>query len=52
MIRVIQMLVAQAITRDQPQMHPDAIIDLFREEKGGPLALSKICKAGHLGIYS
>jgi len=51
MIRVIQMLVAQAITRDQTDMHPDKIIDLFREEKEGPLALSKICKAGQIGNF-
>jgi hypothetical protein len=50
MIRVIQMLVAEAISRDQTQLHPDSIIDWFREEKSGPLALSKICKAGHVGI--
>jgi hypothetical protein len=49
MIRVIQMMVAQAITRDQPQLHPDAIIDLFREEKAAPLALTRICKLGQIG---
>lgn len=46
MIRVIQMLVAQVITRDQPQLHPDNVIDFFREEKGAQLALSRICKLG------
>ena len=49
MIRVIQMLVAQAITRDQPHLHPDSIINLFREEKEAPLALSRICKMGQIG---
>ena len=49
MIRVIQMLLAQTITRDQSAMHPDKIIDLFREEKEGPLALSRICKTGQIG---
>lgn len=33
MIRVIQMLIAQTITRDQKSRHPDQIIDMFREEK-------------------
>ncbi len=43
------MLVASAITKDQAHLHPDNVIDLFREEKSGPLALSRICKMGHLG---
>ena len=46
MIRVVQMLLAQVVTRDRPQLHPDKVIDLFREEKGGPLALSRICQLG------
>lgn len=31
MIRVVQMMVAQAITRDQPQMQPNSVLDWFRE---------------------
>jgi len=30
MIRVIQMMMAQAISRDQPQLHLNHLIDLFR----------------------
>lgn len=49
MIRVIQMMIAQAISRDQPNLSLDSVIDFFREERSGPLALSIICKMGNLG---
>jgi hypothetical protein len=48
MIRVIQMLIAQAMTRADPDLHPNSLIDLFRDEKHGPLSLSEICKNGHI----
>lgn len=51
MIRVIQMMIAQAISRDQPQMHLNILIDLFREEKQGMLSLTQICKRGNICNY-
>lgn len=48
MIRVIQMLLAQAICRDQPQAQLNLVLDLFREEKQGPLSLTKICRRGKI----
>lgn len=48
MIRVIQMMIAQSIARDRPQMSLNNLIDLFREEKLGSLSLSQICKKGNI----
>lgn len=42
------MMIAQAISRDRPQMHLNNLIDMFREEKMGPLSLSQICKKGNI----
>lgn len=52
MIRVIQMLLAQAVRRDQPQAQLNLVLDLFREEKQGPLSLSKICRRGKISTLA
>jgi hypothetical protein len=52
MIRVIQMMIAQAIARDRPQTHLNNLIDMFRDEKLGSLSLSQICKKGNISNYS
>lgn len=52
MIRVIQMMIAQSIARDRPQMGLNNLIDMFREEKSGSLSLSQICKKGNISKYA